>query len=145
MQTVEDILAVKGPDVITVSSTYSVKQAAMLMSEANVGSVVVRDAGEVRGIFTERDLLRRIVAKGRDPSDVTLGEAMSSPVASCRLADDTQACALRLTKGHIRHLVVIEEGALVGLISLRDLLGIEVEQAGADHPAEHACAARHGE
>ena len=138
MQTIEEILAIKGPDVITACSAHTVEQAARLMAEANVGSVIIRDGSQIRGIFTERDLLRRIVAKGRDPSRVTLAEVMSSPVQSCRLSDDARACARRLVDGHIRHLAVIEDGALVGLISLRDVLTFDLQDAQAESLADHA-------
>jgi len=121
MTTVEQILAVKGPDVIVVAPASTVQEASRLMAEANVGSVIVRDEGAVLGIFTERDLLRRVVAEGKDPSAVPVAEVMSSPVLSCRLEDDIATCAKRLADSHIRHLAVIEGGALIGLIGLRDI------------------------
>ena len=126
MTTVEQVLAVKGPDVIVASSSTTVLEAAKLMSEANVGSVVVREEGQVLGIFTERDLLRRVVAHKKDPSQIQLQEVMSSPVKICRLNDDIRDCAEELTRTHIRHLAVIEDGALVGLISFRDVLTTQV-------------------
>jgi len=122
MMTVEDILMKKGPDVIVAPPQCTVLEAAKLMSEADVGSLIVRRDRQVLGIFTERDLLRRVVAAGKDPCDVTLEQVMSSPVQSCRLSDGINTCAERLTRGHIRHLAVIEQDALVGLISFRDLL-----------------------
>jgi len=125
MTTVEQILAIKGPDVIVAVPTSTVREVSKLMAEANVGSVIVRDGSEVLGIFTARDLLRRIVAPGKDPSAVLVAEVMSSPVRHCRLADDIAQCAEQLTDGHIRHLAVIEETALVGLIGLRDIVGAQ--------------------
>lgn len=129
MTTVEQVLAVKGPDVIVASLSTTVLEAAKLMSEANVGSVVIREEGQVLGIFTERDLLRRVVAHKKDPSQIQLQEVMSSPVKSCRLNDDIRDCAEELTRTHIRHLAVIEDGALVGLISFRDVLTTQVHNA----------------
>jgi len=121
MTTVKDILAIKGPDVIVVGPTSTVQEASKLMAEANVGSVIVRQEGAVLGIFTERDLLRRIVAPGKDPSAVPVADVMSSPVQHCGLQDDIAQCTQRLIDGHMRHLAVIEDGALVGLIGLRDI------------------------
>ena len=121
MTTVEDILMVKGPDVIVAAPTSTVFEAAKLMAEGNVGSVIVRSEGQVLGIFTERDLLRRVIAPGKDPAGVTLSEVMTSPVKSCRLSDDIHTCAQLLKDSRIRHLAVIECGALVGLIGLRDI------------------------
>jgi len=129
METVEQILAVKGPDVIVAAPTDTVREVSKLMAEANVGSVIVREEGAVLGIFTERDLLRRIVAPGKDPSAIPVADVMSSPVQHCRLADDVATCAERLGREHIRHLAVIEDGALVGLIGLRDILRQQAREA----------------
>ena len=126
MPTIEDILMVKGPDVIVTASTSTVLEVSKMMAQANVGSIIVRDSGEVLGIFTERDLLRRIVARGKDPSSVPVCQVMSAPVKSCRLSDDVRDCTDTLTRSHIRHLAVVEEGTLVGLISLRDILTVEL-------------------
>jgi len=131
MTTVEQILAVKGPDVIVAAPTSTVLEVSKLMAEANVGSAIVREEDEVLGIFTERDLMRRVVARGRDPSALPVAEVMSSPVRSCRLADDVDACAKQLAEDDIRHLAVIEDGALVGLVGLRDLLRRQVRAMAA--------------
>lgn len=96
------------------------------MAEARVGSVVVRQGDRVVGIFTERDLLRRVVAVGREPAGTRLLEVMSAPVQTCRLGDSLSDCARRMSQGRIRHLVVVEDGALLGLISLRDVLSARV-------------------
>jgi len=110
MITVEQILETRGPDVIVAASANTVWEVSKLMAEANVGSVIVREEGAVLGIFTERDLLRRIVAPGKDPSVVPVAEVMSSPVRSCRLADDVAVCAGWLAEDHIRHLAGGEGG-----------------------------------
>ncbi len=126
MPTIEDILMVKGPDVIVADSGATVSEAVKIMVHANVGSVIIRDSSEVLGIFTERDLLRRVVARCKDPSSLLLREVMSSPVKSCHLSDDVQDCADLLTKSGIRHLAVVEDGELVGVIGLRDILTVEL-------------------
>ena len=122
MKTVEDILMAKGSEVIVSAPTETVLSAARLMSEAHVGSVVIRQDGRVLGLFTERDLLRRVVAAEKDPAATRLADVMSSPVQTCRLGDDLQDCAGRMSEQKIRHLVVVEQDALVGMISLRDIL-----------------------
>lgn len=129
MATVEDVLMVKGPDVIVAASTATVTETAKLMADANVGSVIIRDSDEVEGIFTERDLLRRVVACGKDPSSVLLRDVMSSPVRSCRLRDDIWSLTEDLLKEHIRHLVVMEDGALLGLVGLRDVLTAQLQDS----------------
>ena len=122
MKTVEDILMVKGSEVIVSSPTETVLDAARVMAEAHVGSVVIRRDDRVVGLFTERDLLSRVVAAGRDPATTCLPDVMSSPVQTCRLSDDLEDCARRMSEQKIRHLVVVEQDALVGMISLRDIL-----------------------
>jgi len=119
--TVKNILMGKDPEVIVAASTTTVLDAATLMAKDQIGSIVIRDHGKVLGIFTERDLLCRVVAAGKDPSAVTLEEVMSSPVNACRLDDDVRKCARILSETNTRHLAVVEGGALVGLISLRDV------------------------
>jgi len=91
------------------------------MDGVNVGAVVIRQDGRVIGLFTERDLLCRVVAAGKDAAAISLADAMSSPVHTCRLGDDLQDCARRMSQQKIRHLVVVEQDALVGVISLRDI------------------------
>jgi CBS domain-containing protein len=122
MKTVEDVLMVKGPDVIVAASDYTVLEAAKLMVQAKVGAVVVMDGDQIKGIFTERDLLKKVVAAGKDPAQTLLSSVMTASVRTCRLGDDIKACAEVMTKEHIRHLVVAEEGKLIGLVGLRDLL-----------------------
>jgi CBS domain-containing protein len=122
MATVEDILMTKGPDVIVASSGTTVLEAAGMMAESNVGSVIIKDGDAPSGIFTERDLLKRVVSRRRDPETTLLGDVMTSPITSVSLGDDIAACAKLLTTQHIRHLAVVEDGALVGMISFRDVL-----------------------
>ncbi len=142
MLKVEDILMVKGPDVIVVSSATTVLEAVKLMARAKVGSVIIRDDNEVKGIFTERDLLVRVVAVGKDPSSTPIAEVMSSPVRSCRLDDDVNKCAKEFANLHIRHLAIIEDGSLVGLISSRDVLTAELSSQGENIRAIEAIVGR---
>ena len=128
MSSVEEILMIKGPDVIVASSDTTVRQAVMLISQANVGSIIVKDGEEVKGIFTERDVLQRVISKKKDPDTTLLGEVMSSPVKSCGLNDDVSEIAGLLTDEHIRHLAIIEDGALIGLIGLRDVMAAKIRE-----------------
>jgi CBS domain-containing protein len=121
MITVEDILMGKGPEIIVATSSTTVLDAARLMAKDKIGSIVIRDEGKVLGIFTERDLLCRVVAEDRDPKSLVLSDVMSSPVNACRLSDDIRTCARILSDTNTRHLVVVEQETLMGLISLRDV------------------------
>ncbi|MBN2584413.1 MAG: CBS domain-containing protein [Planctomycetes bacterium] len=126
---VEDILMVKGPDVIVAPPDTTVADAARMMNQADVGSVIIKDGDQVKGIFTERDLLKRVVAKGLDPHSVRLAEVMSSPIKSCRLEDAVHDCGLRLTREKFRHLAVMEDEALIGVIGLRDVMSAQIREA----------------
>lgn len=127
MVTVENILMTKGPDVIVAAPGDNVVDAAKMMAQANVGAVIIRDGDQIKGVFTERDLLHCIAVGKKDLAAIPLDQVMSSPVKSCRLADDVRQSAKVLQQGHIRHLAVIEDGALVGVIGLRDLLALRLD------------------
>ena len=124
MLTIEDILLAKGPDVMVATSETTVLEATKQMAEAGVGSMVIEDEAGADGIFTERDLLKRVVAEGLDPAVTLLSEVMSSPVATCDPATDVRDALTVMFDQHIRHLVVEEDGALVGLIGVRDVLSV---------------------
>ena len=109
-------------DVIVSLPTATVLEATRLMAEAHVGSVVIRQDDRILGLFTEQDLLCRVVAAEKDPKLTCLADVMSSPIQTCRLGDDIEDCARRMKERKIRHLVVVEQDALVGMISLRDIL-----------------------
>src|SRR2546422_1589174 len=87
MPTVQDILARKGSDVISVKPGETVLNAAQLMSERGIGGLVVTEGGRLVGIFTERDILRRVVAQRRDCAATKVAEVMTTPVTAC--APDT--------------------------------------------------------
>ena len=129
MNTIKSIIAVKGYDLIVLSPSTPVLQTVELMAEINVGTVVIGNDGQVLGIFTERDLLRRVVGPGLDPAALTLWDVMSSPVKYCSLQDGLRKCAELFDKTQIRHLVVAEEGILVGLISQRDILRTQLRNS----------------
>jgi len=126
MASVKSILITKGTNIIILAPTTTVLKAVELMAEVNVGCVVVGNDDEALGIFTERDLLRRVVAGGRAPSDTFLRDVMSYPIKRCSLGDDVRKCAEMFCESHIRHLAVVGEGVLIGLIGLRDILTAEL-------------------
>ena len=126
MASVKSILITKGTNIIILGPTTTVLEAVELMAEVNVGCVVVGSDDEVLGIFTERDLLRRVVAAGCAPVHVLLREVMSYPIKYCSLGDSVRKCSEMFCESHIRHLAVVGEGVLIGLIGLRDILTAEL-------------------
>lgn len=121
MPTVESILLEKGSDVIGVRGDTTVREAVRKMIEANVGCLIVEEDEKTVGIFTERDLLRRVVGSDKDPDSVLITEVMSSPVNSCKPSDDIDECFKTLCAGQSRHLLVLDNDEPVGIISLRDI------------------------
>jgi CBS domain-containing protein len=122
MATVKDILLSKGSDVVGTAPTATIRQAVRKMAEANVGCLIVEMDGGAIGIFTERDLLRRVVDCGLDPETTTIAEVMTAPIQPCRPSDDVGVCARKLQQHKFRHLVVLDKLEPVGVISMRDLV-----------------------
>jgi len=115
---------VRGREVYYVRADLSVHDAVRYMAEREIGAVVVLDvAGDwVAGIFTERDLMKKIVLPEKDAKTTPVTEVMSRSLVLCEAVESQQACHTRMIKHRIRHLPVVEEGRLIGLVSLRDLL-----------------------
>ena len=118
---VESVLLEKGSDVISVRSDTIVRQAVEKMIDTNVGCLVVKNCEKVVGVFTERDLLCRVVGGDKDPYSTVLSEVMSSPVNSCRPSDDIAKLFKSLSASENRHLLVVDNDKPVGVISLRDI------------------------
>ena len=128
MSTVRDILARKGSTLISVRPADTVLRAATLMNDQGIGGVLVMEGDELAGIFTERDVLRRVVAAGRDPARTAVGEVLTSSVVTCGLQTTIDECAALMTARHIRHLPVREASGLVGLVTIGDVLAFQVSE-----------------
>ncbi len=126
MPNAQSILHKKGADVATVDGKTAVLDAAKTMNQRRIGAVVVTDGDRVVGIFTERDILNRIVAAGKDPKTTRIEEVMTSPMACCRRDTRLTECRTVMTQKRIRHLPVVEDGKLYGIISAGDILASEV-------------------
>lgn len=127
MATLRDIIARKGGTVIAVRPADTVLHAANLMNERGIGGVLVLDAaGEPAGIFTERDVLRRVVAPGRDPATTHVGEVMTSPVTTSPPDLTVDECAALMTRRRIRHLPVRDGTGLAGVVTIGDILAYQV-------------------
>lgn len=122
MHTIREILNRKGRTVERIDGTATVRDAAVRMNEHRIGALVVTREDRVVGIFTERDILNRVVAAGRDPGGTQVKDVMTSPVAVCS-PDSTRAeCRGVMKSRRIRHLPVVEDDTLRGIISIGDLL-----------------------
>src|SRR5437870_4724670 len=118
MPTVADILAVKGQQVHSTTPGATVLSATQKMNQYKLGALIVMQGTEVAGIFTERDVLRRVVAEQRDPSTTTVAEAMTANVIKVRPETDLDEVSAIMQQKKIRHLPVCDSnGRLHGMIS----------------------------
>ena len=123
MSTLSEILRIKEGDPLrTIPQESSVLDAVQLMNDHSIGAVIVTRAGKMAGIFTERDVLRRIVGANLDPASVTVAEVMTSRVICCTPATTIDEARTLMKNRRIRHLPVLDaEGDVAGLISIGDL------------------------
>jgi CBS domain-containing protein len=126
MATVREILARKGSDVVTATPENSVLEAAQLMNARGIGAVLVMEEGSLVGIFTERDLMRRVVADGRDPQTTRIREVMTAQPLTTTVAASADECGALMTARRIRHLPVLGPAGLVGIVTIGDLLAFRV-------------------
>jgi CBS domain-containing protein len=122
MATVSDILRGKGQDVWAVSPEDTVLSALQLLAEKGVGAVLVLEAGLVRGILSERDYARKVVLQGRSSANTPVKEIMTSRVFAVTPSHTVENCISLMTEKRIRHLPVMDEGSLVGVISIGDVV-----------------------
>lgn len=128
MSTVAHVLASKGTSVHTIAPNATVLEAARKMNEHRIGSVVVVDEkGTPVGIFTERDILTRVVAAERSPSTTRVREVMSDRILTCTPQTDVNHLRHTMREKRIRHIPVVDGGRLAGMISLGDLNTAEVK------------------
>lgn len=121
MSTVEDILSRKPQKVHEVDANAAVLDAAKVMNDHKIGSVVVTQGGRMVGILTERDILTRIVAKQRDPASTRAADVMTRSVLTCRPATRLNEARKVMREKRIRHLPVMDGEKVVGMISIGDL------------------------
>jgi len=121
-------MAILSRFVVTVSRTASVLDAIQAMAGAKVGSVAIVDGNVLEGIFSERDVMLRVVAEGRDPKTTTVEEVMTSPVQTIQKRTTGEEALRIMVQNHIRHLPVVDEmGQVQAMVSMRSLLEEQVQ------------------
>jgi len=123
MKTIGEII--QGHPLFHVKSSDTVRDVATMMSDKNVGAVAVLDSGRLVGIFSERDLMKRVVAEGLNPEKTSVVKVMTKDLVVGRPGDDINDALQKMHSIGCRHLPVVDAGTLVGMISLRDLLEID--------------------
>lgn len=138
MKLVKHLLDAKGSDVLTIGPDESVLDGLRLMADKGVGSLMVMDGATIAGILTERDYARKVVLKGRASTDTPVREIMTSRVLTASTGDTVQACMNLMTDERVRHLPIVDDGLLVGIISIGDLVkAIIAEQKEEIEHLEH--------
>jgi CBS domain-containing protein len=123
MKSVAQILKSKpDPTVYTIAPTASVFDAVKLMAEKSIGALLVMEDLKIDGIITERDYARKIVLMGRSSKETPVRDIMTSPVMYVRPDQTNEECMALMTDNRVRHLPVIDNGKLIGLISIGDLV-----------------------
>ena len=122
MKLVQHLLDSKGRDVISVTADVSVLDAIKLMADKTIGSLLVMQGDELQGIMTERDYARKVIIKGRSSETTEVGEIMTTDVCSATSKETVNDCMALMTKRKIRHLPVIDDGTVVGMLSIGDLV-----------------------
>lgn len=133
--TIAAILNGKGHDVESISSDRKVREAVTLLAARRIGALPVIDDGEVRGVFSERDVIYCLAAAGADALDKTVGEVMTSPAVTVAPRDAALGALSLMTRRRIRHLPVIDEGRMIGLVSIGDVVKYRIERIEADAEA----------
>jgi CBS domain-containing protein len=127
---VSEILDDKGHEVLKIEEDTTVFDAVKTMVEAGVGSLLVTAGGDIAGIFTERDYLRRMTLEGRDDKETAVRDVMTTPLVVVTPEHEIDECMAMMTDRRIRHLPVVDGGDVVGIVSIGDIVKFKSKQQG---------------
>ena len=122
MRMVRQILEEKGSEVITIEPGASVYSAIEIMAENGIGALMVMEGNRPVGLISERDYARKVILKGRSSRDTEIREVMTTPVFCVRPDQTVEECMALMTDKRVRHLPVIEDDRIVGIVSIGDLV-----------------------
>mgnify|MGYP003575784492 FL=1 len=133
--TVDQILKAKGRNVYSIFSNLTVYDALKVMGEKNIGAILIIDDNVLKGILSERDYARKIVLKDKSSKETFVHEIMESNVFTVKLSDNLEDCMELMSEKRIRHLPVLENGVVVGIISISDVVKaiIEIQKDTINH------------
>jgi len=137
MKLVQQLLDKKGDEIISITKDASVFDAIKLMADRGVGSLLVMDGDELKGIVTERDYARKVIIKGRSSESTPVADIMTTELVTASLTQSVNDCMTLMSERRIRHLPVLVDGKVAGMISIGDLVQAiildqkeEIEQLG---------------
>jgi CBS domain-containing protein len=125
--TVNQLLSVKGNEVHSIVSTITVYDALKVMGEKNVGAVLVIEDNELKGILSERDYARKIVLKNKASKDTLVHDIMDRDLVTVAPTDDLDQCMELITTKRVRHLPVLVDNVVVGIVSIGDVVKAKIE------------------
>jgi CBS domain-containing protein len=122
MKLVKHLLDIKGRNIISIEPQASVLDAIVLMADKGIGSLLVLEGGDLKGIVTERDYARKVIIKGRASDTTPVADIMTSKIITASSDKTVNQCMEMMSEKKCRHLPVVDDGELVGMISIGDLV-----------------------
>ena len=130
---VKELLSIKGLECFSINSTDTLQAAAKQMAECNIGALLVMDRGSLVGIVTERDIVKNAANEQKGLKDLAIKDAMSANLLVVKPGDDLDYVMAIMIQNNIRHLPVVEESGLLGLLSMRDVVRVLVKNLKAEN------------
>lgn len=129
---IEQILKTKGGDVQTIDAAKTLADAARTLDESRIGAIVAMNDGGLVGVLSERDILRQVARHGADALEMSVEESMTRGVITATPEESIDQCLGRMTDRRVRHLPVMRDGRLAGIVSIGDLVKWKIEETKAE-------------
>ena len=127
MKTVKNIIQNKPPTIYSVSLTTSVLDALQIMMDKNISALLIMEGSHLKGIFTERDYARKIILTGKSSQHTLIQDVMTAKLSTITLGSSIDECMQIMTNKYIRHLPIVEDDKVIGMISIGDLVKFVIE------------------
>ena len=132
---IEQILRTKGGEVMTIDAAQTLSEAARFLDDARIGAVVAMSGSGLAGVLSERDILRQVARHGARALEMTVEESMTRGVITATPTETLDQCLERMTDRRVRHLPVMRDGELAGIVSIGDLVKWKIEETRAEADA----------